>query len=123
MASEEIQISDMIEPTAVELARGGFHPEMKIMTADGPQAVSYLSPGTNVYALNPSTEVVQPKPVSNVEYISDVDTGIEINTRRSKRQVAPEHRIPFQTKSISRTRFTSVEKLSEKEYYSFGNSR
>ncbi|MDG5778634.1 hypothetical protein QA599_19500 [Haloarculaceae archaeon H-GB1-1] len=91
------------------------------MTTDGPVLVADLSAGMEVYAFNPATEIVKPKPVRGIQHITGISEGVSIEHRRANIHVAPDHRIPFQTKAIDRTRFASAEELSDREHYHFIN--
>jgi DNA polymerase I len=106
---------------AERLAEGGFAADTEVMTTSGPQQVTALNPGAKVLALNPTTKVVKPKRLLDVETVDSPSRNIRIHTRRSDLLVSPDHRIPYTTKSIDRPRFIRSGALTDREAYQFIN--
>ncbi|RXK47007.1 hypothetical protein [Halorientalis pallida] len=105
----------------IELTEGGFTDDTEVLTTDGPRAVSDLTIGTVVYALDPVTELCKLKPITSIQQVAPPAELINIQTRRSNLRVAPDHRIPFQTDSVGETRFQRACELHEKSIYRFIN--
>ncbi|UPV98923.1 hypothetical protein M0R88_10310 [Halorussus gelatinilyticus] len=107
---------------ACKLAGGGFTAEAEILTTTGLTTVTDLSTGQKVYALDPISRIIKPKPVTAVRTVPFDGQLITIEARRVDIQVAPDHRIPYRTKSDSRIRFKRAGNLKQKSYYKFINS-
>ena len=114
--TEQVPICD-----AECLSTGGFAADTEIITTDGPQLVTDLKPGVEVLALNPTAKVVKPKRLVDVETFDSPFKNIHIQTRRSDLLVAPDHRIPYTTRSIDRPRVTRARALTDREAYNFLN--
>ncbi|MFB6096561.1 MAG: hypothetical protein ABEJ74_04165 [Haloferacaceae archaeon] len=104
-----------------ELAAGGFARGTEIMTTSGPVLVEELHAGDTVYALDLSTSIMKPKPVTTVTPVRVDDCLVAIESKRADLRVAPEQRIPYQTKSVSRPRIQPAGALEEQSYYKFVN--
>lgn len=105
---------------AVDLASGGLTGDTAIMTPDGPVQVTDLTVGTEVYALNPTTDLMKMKPVTTVDRTAE-DEVVTIETRRADIHVASGQRIPFKTRDIARTRFQRAGDLEDRREYRFIN--
>lgn len=103
-----------------ENAVGGFTEDTDVMTPRGPVAVSDLTRGESVYALEPTTRLVKLKPVRAIERY-ETEELVEIRTRRADLRVAPSHPVVYRTKAIDRPRFTRAGELDEREHYQFIN--
>ncbi|GAB3411056.1 hypothetical protein GCM10027435_02270 [Haloparvum alkalitolerans] len=108
-------------PAVADLAAGGFAAETEILTTTGPRRVGRLTPEDRVYALNLATSVMQPKRVLAVEPVTPTDSLVEIRTRRGHLKLLQDHRIPYQTKSISRIRTHPAGELATRQEYKFVN--
>lgn len=105
----------------LELTNGGFTPETKVMTTDGPVAIRNLSVGDHLYTLDPVSRVVKQKPVTAVQSVSHDGELVAIETQRADLRVATNHRIPFRTEAKSEIRFERAGDLNERSYYKFIN--
>ena len=118
----ETQFDDSLSATTVptEEAVGGFAADTEVMTTGGPVCVGELTTEDQVYALDPTTQLVKVKPVRATERCR-VTKLVEIRTRRADLRVTPDHPIVYRTKSIAQPRFTRAGDLNEREYYQFIN--
>ncbi len=107
---------------ACELAGGGFTAETEVLTTAGLTPVTDLSIGQKVYALDPISRIIKPKPVTAVQTVPFDGQLVTLEARRVDIQVAPDHRIPYRTKADSRIRFKRAGNLDEKSEYKFINS-
>jgi len=95
------------------LAEGGFTADTEIMTTTGPVMAAELTSEDSVLALNPTTRMVKPKEVVQVQTIHDVDEIIALETRRCDFRLAPDHPFFYTTKAISKVRKTTVADLQQ----------
>lgn len=119
--AERTEIVGENDPSATTLATGGFTVDTEIMTTNGPIRIDELTRSHEVYALNLTTKLVKPKPVLDIEQIEYKGPLIKISTRRSDLHIAPDHRIPFETKEIDRIRTQRAGDLPERVHYKFVN--
>lgn len=106
---------------SIALAAGGFVADTEIMTTTGPVRIDQLSAGDEVYALDLSTRVLKPKPVTEIVLITAEDGLVEIKSKRADFRVAPGQRVPYQTKAVSRPRIQAAGDLEQQSYYKFIN--
>jgi DNA polymerase I len=106
---------------ACELATGGFTAKTEVLTTTSLTKISDLSPGEVVYALDPVSRLIKPKPVTAVEPVLAEGELIAIETRRADIRVAPGHRIPYRTEARDEIRFKRAGDLAEQSYYKFVN--
>ncbi|GAB7093922.1 hypothetical protein JCM30237_10740 [Halolamina litorea] len=100
---------------------GGFSPDTKVITADGPKLVAELSESDVLYTLDPSTKQLGRSPVTAVEPASFSGSLVNIQGKRCDLLVHPDQRLPFCTKSIDSVRFQRADDLHERFDYKFVN--
>lgn len=98
---------------AVELSKGGLSGKTEILTTDGPIAIAGLEVGDQVYALNASTKVLKPKPVTDIQRFEYQGPLVHADARRIDWLLHPEQRIPYQMDTIERVRFQRAGNLDE----------
>ena len=81
-------------------ATGGFSPDTKVITTDGPKLVAELSEADVLYTLDPSTKELDRSPVTAVESFSFSGSLVNIRGKRCDLLVHPDQQIPFCTKSF-----------------------
>lgn len=106
---------------AIELAKGGLSGKTEILTTDGPVAVAGLEIGDQVYALNASTKVLKPRPVTEIERIEYQGPLVHADARRIDWLLHPDQRVPYRTDSIDRIRFQRAGDLDEIGMYHLVN--
>lgn len=110
-----------IESRGTELAAGGFAPGTEVLTTEGVVSVEDLSPGTEVYALDPMTCLVKRKPVTAIEQVAHDGPLVAVETQRCALQVAPDHRILFRTPKDPQVRVQRAGDLHQRYEYKFIN--
>jgi len=100
---------------------GGFAPDMELFTPSGPVRVSALTAGDKVYALNPDTRMVKPKPVVACDQIEPDAQTVVIKNRFTDLHVGPTQPIYYRTAKIDRARVVTARNLTERVYYKFLN--
>jgi DNA polymerase I len=111
-----------ISPVAgagVSLGGGGFTPDTFVMTAEGATRVDAISPGTEVYALDPMTRLVKPKRLTAVQQIAFDGPLVTVETRRANFHVAPGHPMLYRTKNDQQPRFQRAGDLPDRHSYKF----
>lgn len=103
----------------IKLVDGGFSADTEVMSTDGPVGVADLVTGNELYALNPVTQIVKPKRLTDISVVSSEKDVIEIQTKRADFRVAEAQRVPYLTKSITHPRFESADELTTRSYYKF----
>lgn len=104
---------------AVTRGEGGLAPAMHIFTPDGPTRVDVLSVGDTVYALNPETRILKPKPITARERIVPQEPLVAIECRWATLYVGARHPVYYQTKAIDRPRVVPANNLTDRIYYKF----
>lgn len=113
--------SSPTDSTGTELAAGGFAPGTEVLTTEGVVAVEDLSPGTDVYALDPMTCLVKRKPVTAIEQIAHDGPLVAVETQWCALHVAPDHRILFRTPKDPQVRVQRAGDLHQRYEYKFIN--
>lgn len=112
-ATRNYSLATEAERARTELAEGGFSDDTEIMTTAGPVRVADLTSDHNVLALNPTTRMVKPKDVVQVQTVHDVNEIITLETRRCDLRLAPDHPFFYTTKANSNVRKTTAANLQQ----------
>lgn len=101
---------------------GGFAPDMELFTPTGPVRVETLSVGDTVYALNPDTRMVKPKPVVAYDRVKPDARTVVIKNRSADLHVGAAQPIYYRTTKIDRARVVTARNVTDRVYYKFLNN-
>lgn len=82
------------QQAAVKVIMNCFTPDTEVLTPDGVRAITDLEVGDEVYSLNPDTEQMEVKPVTETHAYPDYeDELVDIETSQMDFRVTPNHRM------------------------------
>lgn len=103
------------------LADGGFPGDTMVITTRGPHRIDNLQIGQMLYSLNPTTGLLKPKPVTDIQRLDFEDRFRTIRTRRADLSLHPDQPVPYTTKGLDEIRFQRAGDVREKRFYQFIN--
>jgi len=101
---------------------GGFSPDTKVITVEGPKQITELSDGDVLYTLDPSTTQLEQNQIVTAESLPFSDSLVNIQGKRCDLLVHPDQRIPFCTRAVEAVRFQRAGDLHERYDYKFVNT-
>ncbi|WP_172977355.1 3'-5' exonuclease [Halosegnis longus] len=108
--------------SAVKRVTNCFTPDTDVITPDGVSNIRELSVGDMVYSIDPETQEVEQKPVTDVHAYDDYDGDlVDIDTVRTDFQVTPNHRMLVREHGTDTFDFVEAGNLEDGGYYKLCN--